>query len=163
MTDTKKAYVAGGCFWGLEELFRKRPGIIDTEVGYMGGSNDNPTYHNHPGHAEAIEITYDAKQISYKEVLDFFFRVHNPTTVNQQGGDIGSSYRSALFIQNEDEKKSVEDFIKIVNNSKRWDAPVVTTLEPFTQFWPAEGDHQDYLQRNPQGYTCHAIQFESYL
>lgn len=165
---TKKAYFAGGCFWGLEQLFRKLPGVIDTETGYTGGTNDNPTYENHPGHAEALQITYDTDVIDFWHLLDFFFQIHNPTTLNQQGNDIGTSYRSAIFYQDETEYKQAEDFIKIVNDSERWKIrgtvmPVVTTLEPFTKFWPAEDYHQDYLQKNPNGYTCHAIWFESYL
>ena len=159
----KKAVFAGGCFWGLEELFRKQPGILDTTVGYTGGSAQNPTYENHEGHAEALEITYDTGKTSYKRLLDFFFQVHNPTTLNQQGNDRGTSYRSAIFYGNEEERKEAEDFIAIVNTSKRWPGPVVTTLEPLTQFYPAEDYHQDYLQKNPSGYTCHAIWFDSYL
>lgn len=159
----KKAYLAGGCFWGLEDLIRKLDGVIDTEAGYTGGENENPTYENHPGHAEALMVTYDENKISYKEVLDFFFQIHNPTTKNRQGNDIGTSYRSTIFYQNEEEKKIGGEMIKIVNDSKRWPDPVVTTLEPFTKFWPAEEYHQDYLQKNPGGYTCHAIYFDSYL
>lgn len=159
----KKAYLAGGCFWGLEELFRNLPGVLTTETGYTGGENKNPDYRNHPGHAEALEISYNPEKISFKELLDFFFRVHNPTTLNQQGNDVGTSYRSAIFYQNEIEKKESEDFIEIVNKSGRWEKPVVTTLEKFTEFWPAEAVHQDYLQKNPDGYTCHAIHFGSYI
>lgn len=159
----KKATLAGGCFWGLEDLFRGLPGVMYTEVGYTGGSNENPTYEDHPGHAEALEIEYDPKQISYKELLDFFFRVHNPTTLNQQGNDRGTSYRSAIFYRTPEEKKEAEDFIALVNASGRWEDSVVTTLEPLKTFYPAEGYHQDYLQKNPGGYTCHAIQFDSYL
>ncbi|MES2225821.1 MAG: peptide-methionine (S)-S-oxide reductase MsrA [Patescibacteria group bacterium] len=159
----KKAYFAGGCFWGLEDLFRTQPGIISIDAGYTGGQNDNPTYQDHPGHAEALEISYDPEQTSYRNLLDFFFQIHNPTTLNQQGNDRGTSYRSAIFYQDEDEKKQAEDFIKIVNDSGRWKDPVVTTLEPFTRFWKAEEYHQDYLQKNPGGYTCHAIYFDSYL
>lgn len=158
-----RAYFAGGCFWGMEELFRELPDVIDTETGYTGGTNDSPTYENHPGHAETLEITYDTEKISYPELLDFFFRIHNPTTLNQQGNDIGSSYRSAIFYQNDEEKAEAEKFIGIVNKSGRWKDPVVTTLEPFTKFWKAEEYHQDYLQNNPGGYTCHAIRFDSYL
>lgn len=161
--DIKKTYLAGGCFWGLEELFRDQPGIIDTEAGYIGGENENPTYRDHPGHAEALEITYDPELTSFWKLLDFFFQIHNPTTLNQQGNDVGTSYRSAIFYQNEEEKSEAEQFINIVDESGRWDDPVVTTLEPFTRFWPAEPEHQDYLQRNPGGYTCHAIYFDSYL
>jgi len=163
MKKYKKAYIAGGCFWGLEELFRKQKGVIDTEVGYQGGNNDNPTYKNHPGHAESVEITYDPEQTSFKEILDYFFRVHNPTTVNRQGNDKGSSYRSAIFIQNKEERQIAEEMIKIVNNSKRWKAPVVTTLEPFSTFWPAEPYHQDYLLKNPNGYSCHFERFGTFL
>ncbi len=159
----KQAVLAGGCFWGLEDLIRKQPGVINTEVGYTGGKNDHPTYENHPGHAEAVLIEYDDTKTSYKKILDFFFQIHNPTTLNQQGNDIGTSYRSAIFYTNEEEKKAAEDFIKIVDDSKRWAKPVVTSLEKFTQFWPAENYHQDYLQNNPGGYTCHAIWFDSYL
>ncbi len=158
-----KAYLAGGCFWGLEDLFRTLPGVIHIDAGYTGGTNEHPTYENHPGHAEALEIEYDDKIISYTQLLDFFFQIHNPTTLNRQGNDIGSSYRSAIFYQNEDELQLAKEFIDIVNNSKRWDGPVVTTLEPFTTFWRAEEYHQDYLQKNPGGYTCHAIYFDSYL
>ena len=164
----KKAYFAGGCFWGLEQLFRKLPGVIDTETGYTGGTNDNPTYENHTGHAEALEITYDTGVIDFWHLLDFFSQIHNPTTLNQQGNDIGTSYRSAIFYQDDTEYKQAEDFIKIVNDSQRWKIrdtvmSVVTTIEPFMKFWPAEDYHQDYLEKNPNGYTCHAIWFESYL
>ena len=144
----KKAVLAGGCFWGMEELFRKVPGVLATEAGYTGGDNENPTYENHPEHAEALEIEYDAEKTSFWKLLDFFFQIHNPTTLNRQGNDIGSSYRSAIFYQNDEEKREAEDFIKIVNDSKRWKDKVVTTLEPFTKFWPAEEYHQDYLQKN---------------
>tara|TARA_R110002111_G_scaffold200811_2_gene266104 strand:- start:498 stop:995 length:498 start_codon:yes stop_codon:yes gene_type:complete len=164
MEDLKKAYLAGGCFWGMEELFRTQKGVEDTEVGYIGGENDNPTYRNHPGHAEGIEIIYDQNETTFKDLLDYFFRIHNPTTVDRQGNDIGSSYRSAIFIQNEEEKKVAEEMIKIVNNSNKWDGKVATTLEPFSTFWPAEPEHQDYLVRYPNGYTCHFERFEeSYL
>ena len=157
---SSEIYFAGGCFWGMEDLFRVRPGVVNTEVGYQGGENDNPTYRNHPGHAEGIEITYDSDVTSFKELLDFFFRIHNPTTVDRQGNDRGSSYRSAIFYQNDEEKTIAEEVIKIVNDSKKWDGTVVTTLEPFAPFWQAEPEHQDYLVRNPNGYTCHYLRFE---
>jgi peptide-methionine (S)-S-oxide reductase len=160
MNNYKKAYIAGGCFWGMEDLFRTRPGIIDTEVGYQGGENDNPKYRNHPGHAEGIELTYDPKETSFKKILDYFFRIHNPTTVDQQGNDRGSSYRSAIFFQNEEEKSIAEEIIKVVDDSNKWEGKVVTTLEPFTPFWPAEPEHQDYLVRIPNGYTCHFERFK---
>lgn len=159
----KKVYFAGGCFWGMEELFRDLEGVIDTETGYTGGKNEDPTYENHPGHAEALEITYDESKISYRELLDWFFRIHNPTTLNQQGNDIGTSYRSAIFYQSEDERREAETFIDLVDESEVWKDPVVTSLEPFTAFYPAEGYHQDYLQKNPGGYTCHAVFFDSFL
>lgn len=160
---TKEAVLAGGCFWGLEELFRDLKGVVDTEAGYTGGKNENPTYESHPGHAEALLVTYDPEVISYMQILDFFFQVHNPTTLNQQGNDKGTSYRSAIFYANDEEKKIAEKMIDIVNESERWSDPVVTSLEPVTRFWPAETYHQDYLQKNPGGYTCHAIYFDSYL
>ncbi len=159
----KKAYLAGGCFWGLEDLFRDRPGVLATEAGYTGGTNENPTYENHPGHAEALEVEYDPAKISYRNILDFFFQIHNPTTLNQQGNDKGTSYRSTIFYASDEEKKEAEAFITIVNESERWQNRVVTTLEPFTRFWPAEDYHQDYLEKHPNGYTCHAIYFDSYL
>ena len=160
MSSTKKAYIAGGCFWGMEDLFRVRPGITDTEVGYIGGENDHPTYRNHPGHAEGIEITYDSERTSYKEILDYFFRIHNPTTIDRQGNDIGSSYRSAIFFQNDEEKDEAEEVIQIVNDSLKWEGQVATTLEPYVKFWPAEPEHQDYLIKKPDGYTCHFERFD---
>jgi peptide-methionine (S)-S-oxide reductase len=164
MTHKQETTVlAGGCFWGLEELIRKQPGIITTEVGYAGGHNDNPTYERHPGHAEALKITYYPGKTSYQRILDFFFQIHNPTTLNQQGNDRGTSYRSAIFYKDDEEKKTAQEMIRVVNQSKRWSNPVVTTLEPLTQFWPAEDYHQDYLLKNPGGYTCHRIYFQSYL
>jgi peptide-methionine (S)-S-oxide reductase len=163
MNKQKQAVVAGGCFWGLEDLIRTLPGVIDTEAGYSGGKNENPTYEFHPGHAESVAITYDEKLLSYERLLDFFFQIHNPTTQNQQGNDVGSSYRSAIFYATPEEKNVAEKMIAIVNESGRWDNPVVTTLEPLTRFWPAEEYHQDYLIKNPGGYTCHAIYFDSYL
>ncbi|MEK7642359.1 MAG: peptide-methionine (S)-S-oxide reductase MsrA [Patescibacteria group bacterium] len=159
----KKIILAGGCFWGLEDLLRSQMGVLDTVVGYTGGTNESPTYENHPGHAEAVEITYDPNITNYKKLLDFFFQIHNPTTLNQQGNDKGSSYRSAIFYNDEEEKQIAEEMIDIVNKSKRWPNPAVTTLEPFVKFWPAEEYHQDYLIKNPGGYTCHAIYFDSYL
>ena len=163
MENYKKAYIAGGCFWGMEELFRVQPGIVDTEVGYIGGKNDNPTYAYHPGHAEGIELTYDANKTSFKEILDYFFRVHDPTTVDRQGNDRGSSYRSAIFIQDAEEEAIAKEVIGIVDDSRRWPANAVTTLEPYTKFWPAEPEHQDYLVKHPNGYTCHFERFGTYL
>ena len=156
----KKAYIAGGCFWGMEDLFRDRPGVMDTEVGYIGGDNEHPTYRNHPGHAEGIEITYNPEETSYRQILDYFFRIHNPTTVDRQGNDMGSSYRSAIFFQNEEEKAAAKEMIKIVNDSHKWDGQVATTLESYSKFWAAEPEHQDYLVRKPDGYTCHFERFD---
>lgn len=153
----KKAYFSGGCFWGMEELFRQQKGVTDTEVGYTGGSNSNPDYNNHLGHAEALEIAYDDSKTSYEKLLDYFFQVHDPTTLDRQGNDIGASYRSAVFYQNESELNDAKEMIQLVNDSKNWKGPVVTSLEPFERFWPAENYHQDYLQKNKGGYTCHFV------
>ena len=160
---TKTMVVAGGCFWGLEDLIREQKGVISTEAGYCGGENESPTYEQHPGHAEAVEIIYDPDLVDYQYLLDFFFQIHNPTTLNQQGNDRGASYRSAIFYANDEEKQIAEEMIDIVNESERWGDPVVTTLEPLTRFWAAEDYHQDYLVKNLGGYTCHAIYFDSYL
>lgn len=159
----KKIVLAGGCFWGLEDLIRRQSGVVTTRVGYTGGKVEHPTYDHHAGHAEAVEIEYDDTKTSYKNLLDFFFRAHNPTTLNQQGNDIGSSYRSAIFFASPEERAEAEKFIELVNKSGRWPDPVVTTLEPLTKFWPAEAYHQGYLRKNPGGYTCHFVRFGSYL
>jgi peptide-methionine (S)-S-oxide reductase len=159
----KIIYLAGGCFWGIEELFREQPGVVDTEVGYTGGDNDNPDYNNHPGHAEAIAITYDDNLTSYMSLVDFFFRIHDPTTLNRQGNDVGSSYRSAIFYQDENELKIANQMIEKINSSGLYDKPVVTTLEKFKKFYSAELYHQDYLQKNPNGYICHYIRSDKSL
>lgn len=159
----QKATLGGGCFWGLESLIQEQPGVIDTEVGFSGGENTDPTWEYHPGHAEVVEITYDSEKISYKQLLDFFFRVHNPTTLNRQGPDIGTSYRSVVFYRTEEEKQIAADFIDIVNRSGRWADPVVTTLEPFVEFFLAEEFHQDFLKKYPHRYVCHAVYFDTYL
>ena len=158
----KKAYLAGGCFWGLEDLFRQQNGVTNTEVGYTGGTAPNPTYRSHEGHAEAMLIEYDDEIINYRQLLEYFFRVHNPTTPNRQGNDIGSSYRSAIFYQNAEEKADAEAMIEFVNQSGKWADPVATTLEPLDVFYDAEDYHQDYLVKNPGGYTCHVEYFKSY-
>ena len=162
-TNLKKIVIAGGCFWGLEDLIRNLEGVIETKSGYTGGENENPTYEQHPGHAEAVEITYDPAVIDYKHILDFFFQIHNPTTLNQQGNDKGTAYRSAIFYTTDEEKAIAQEMIDVVNQSERWADPVVTTLEQLDRFWVAEEYHQDYLIKNPGGYTCHAIFFDSYL
>ena len=158
-----KIVLGGGCFWGLEDLIRRQEGVLNTTVGYCGGENENPTYEHHPGHAEVVEIEYDPAKTSLTRLLDFFFQVHDPTTLDRQGNDIGTSYRSVIFCSNENEKAEAERFIDIVNNSKRWNNPVVTTLEPLVKFYQAEEYHQDYLVKNPNGYTCHWIRFGSYV
>jgi len=149
----EKLYIAGGCFWGMEELFRVQPGVIDTEVGYAGGSNDNPTYENHPEHAETLELTFDPAKTTIAALLDYFYSIHDPTTKNRQGNDVGSSYRSTIFYA--DEAQRAEAIEAIERNQSRWAEPIVTSVEPLTHFWPAEDYHQDYLQKNPGGYTCH--------
>jgi len=166
----KKIILAGGCFWGLEELLRSEPGVTDTECGYCGGIVVNPTYQNHDGHAEAVAIAYDETKTSFRNLLNFFFQIHDPTTLNRQGNDIGSSYRSTIFYADADELRDARAMIEIVNASKRWSKPVVTTLEPLGaehgaagKFWPAEDYHQDYLQKHPNGYTCHRVYCKSYI
>ena len=149
----KTLILAGGCFWGMEELFREQPGIVDTEVGYTGGENDHPTYESHPGHAEALKLTYDDSKTNAETLLDYFSQIHDPTTMNRQGNDIGSSYRSAIFYADDEQKQQAEAAIQ--RNQQYWNAPIVTQLEKLTTFWPAEEYHQDYLQKNPGGYTCH--------
>ena len=163
MATTKTVYLAGGCFWGLEELFRAQPGVLDTEVGYTGGENANPDYHNHPGHAEALAITYDTEQTTYANILDYFFRIHDPTTLNRQGNDKGSSYRSAIFYQDDEELAVATDMIAKVNASGLYKDPVVTSLEKLTIFYTGEDYHQDYLQHNPGGYTCHYVRSDESL
>ncbi|AGL61938.1 Peptide methionine sulfoxide reductase MsrA [Candidatus Saccharimonas aalborgensis] len=145
--------VAGGCFWGMEELFRAQVGVVDTEVGYTGGSNDHPTYEHHPGHAEALRISYDPSQTTLATLLDYFFRIHDPTTVNRQGNDVGESYRSAIFYADDVQQDAATQAIG--RAQPRWDGAIVTSLEPLTQFYSAEEYHQDYLQKHPGGYTCH--------
>lgn len=158
MTDrTETAILAGGCFWGMQDLIRKRPGVVSTRVGYTGGQNANATYRNHPGHAEAIEIVFDPDQTSYRDMLEFFFQVHDPSTLNRQGNDIGTSYRSAIFPQSPDQQAVALDTIADVDASGLWPAAVVTTIEPAGPFWEAEPEHQDYLEHYPNGYTCHYV------
>jgi peptide-methionine (S)-S-oxide reductase len=154
---TEQAILAGGCFWGMEELFRALPGVTDTEVGYTGGDVKNATYRNHGTHAEAIKITFDPTKTTYRALLEYFFQVHDPTTKNRQGNDIGSSYRSAIFYLNDGQKKTAEALIKEIDASKQWPGPVVTQVAPASDFWSAEDYHQDYLQKNPGGYTCHYV------
>lgn len=154
MTE-QRAVLAGGCFWGMQELIRKLPGVVSTRVGYTGGSVANATYRNHEGHAEAIEIVFDPDRTSYRALLEFFFQIHDPTTRNRQGGDVGSSYRSAIFYVDEGQKAVAEDTIADVEASGLWPGKVVTEVTPASEFWEAEPEHQDYLQRYPAGYSCH--------
>lgn len=156
-------YLAGGCFWGLEELLRDEPGVVDTEVGYTGGENDDPTYENHPGHAETVRVSYGDTKTNYAKILDLFFRIHDPTTKNRQGNDVGSSYRSAIFYQNNDELEQAKLLIDLTNKSGLYKDQVVTSLEPFTKFYEAEDYHQDYLRKNPGGYTCHFVRTDQSL
>ena len=153
----ERAVLAGGCFWGMQALTRRLPGVISTRVGYTGGDVDNATYRNHGTHAEAIEITFDPQKTSYRDLLEFFFQIHDPTTSNRQGNDIGASYRSAIFYTNDEQKRVAEDSIADVDASGLWPGKVVTELVPVGPFWQAEPEHQDYLERVPNGYTCHFV------
>jgi peptide-methionine (S)-S-oxide reductase len=155
--ETERAVLAGGCFWGMQDLIRKRPGVISTRVGYTGGDVKNATYRNHGTHAEAIEIIFDPKVLGFRTLLEFFFQIHDPTTPNRQGNDIGTSYRSAIFYTSEQQREIAEDTIDDVNASKLWPGKVVTELAPVGDFWEAEPEHQDYLERIPNGYTCHYV------
>jgi peptide-methionine (S)-S-oxide reductase len=152
---TEKAILAGGCFWGMEELIRREPGVVSTRVGYSGGDTPNATYRNHGDHAESIEIVYDPEHTDYRALLEFFFQIHDPTTVDRQGNDLGRSYRSAIYYLNDDQKRVAEDTIADVEASGLWPGKVVTEVAPAGDFWQAEPEHQDYLQRYPNGYTCH--------
>jgi peptide-methionine (S)-S-oxide reductase len=152
---TEHAILAGGCFWGMQDLIRKMPGVIDTRVGYSGGDVPNATYSNHGTHAEAIDITFDPSRISYRELLEFFFQIHDPSTRNRQGNDLGTSYRSAIYFTSEAQKQTALDTIADVDASGLWPGKAVTEVEPAGDFWEAEPEHQDYLERNPNGYTCH--------
>ncbi len=154
---TERAVLAGGCFWGMQDLIRKMPGVISTRVGYTGGDVPNATYRHHGTHAEGIEVMFDPGKISYRQLLEFFFQIHDPTTVNQQGNDRGMSYRSAIYYVDEDQKAVALDTIADVNASGLWSGKVVTEVEPVGEFWQAEPEHQDYLQRIPNGYTCHFV------
>jgi peptide-methionine (S)-S-oxide reductase len=156
-TQTETAILAGGCFWGMEDLLRRYPGVLSTRVGYTGGDVPNATYRNHGTHAEAIEIVFDPSQIGYRRILEFFFQIHDPTTKNRQGNDVGPSYRSAIFYLDDKQKQVAENTVADVDASDLWPGKVVTEIVPAGPFWEAEPDHQDYLERNPNGYTCHFI------
>lgn len=153
------ATLAGGCFWGMEDIIRNIPGVINTTVGYTGGEVENPTYNivklGTTNHAESVQVEFDPSKLSYADLLGYFFRMHDPTTVNQQGNDKGTQYRSAIFYHSEAQKKTAEDVIKKITDAKKWPKPIVTQVLPVKAFYPAEEYHQDYLKKNPGGYTCH--------
>jgi len=157
VATTERAILAGGCFWGMQQLVRRLPGVVSTRVGYSGGDVKNATYRNHGTHAEAIEITFDPSQTSFRDLLEFFFQIHDPTTPNRQGNDRGASYRSAIFYKSEEQRRVAEDTIADVEASGLWPGKVVTELSPAGDFWEAEPEHQDYLERYPNGYTCHFV------
>jgi len=155
--------LAGGCFWGMQHILRKIPGVISTDVGYAGGQVKNATYRNHEGHAEAVRVEYDPQKLSFEVLLRWYFRMHDPTTKDRQGNDKGSSYRSAIFYHTEAQKKTAEAFIERLNKKGKWGAPIVTEVKKADQYWKAEEDHQDYLKKRPDGYTCHFLRPESVL
>ncbi len=157
MNNQERVLLAGGCFWGMQDLFRKQPGVISTRVGYCGGNIKNATYKNHGTHAETLEIIIDPQQTSFKEMLRFFFQIHDPTTQNRQGNDVGTSYRSAIFYTSNEQKQIAQNAIDEVDGSGFWPNKVVTEVSPAGDFWEAEPEHQDYLERIPNGYTCHFI------
>ncbi|MHC4042873.1 peptide-methionine (S)-S-oxide reductase MsrA [Bradyrhizobium sp. 23AC] len=154
---TEPAVLAGGCFWGMQQLLRRLPGVVSTRVGYSGGDVKNATYRDHGTHAEALEIVFDPSQTSFRELLKFFFQIHDPTTLNRQGNDRGTSYRSAIFYTTEEQRRVAEDTIADVEASGLWPGKVVTEISPAGEFWEAEPEHQDYLERYPNGYTCHFV------
>src|SRR3954452_21872336 len=151
----QRAVLAGGCFWGMQDLIRTLPGVLSTRVGYTGGDTPNATYRNHGSHAEAIEITYDPAATTYRDLLEFFFQIHDPSTTNRQGNDVGTSYRSAIFYLDDEQRAVAEDTVADVEASGLWPGRVVTEVAPAGPFWEAEPEHQDYLERYPNGYTCH--------
>jgi peptide-methionine (S)-S-oxide reductase len=153
--NSETAILAAGCFWGVQDLLRQRDGVISTTVGYTGGDNDNPTYGNHPGHAKAVEIIFDPERIPYRDILEFFFQIHDPTTKDRQGNDVGSSYRSEIFYTSDEQRQVAQNTIADVDASGLWPGKVVTEVSEAVPFWEAEPEHQDYLQRYPHGYTCH--------
>ena len=158
--NIEKAILAGGCFCGVEELIRNVPGVKSTVVGYTGGNGPNATYRNHGTHAEAIEVTFDSEQLPYRDLLEFFFQIHDPTTLNRQGNDVGTSYRSAIFYLDEAQRETAKALIAEMQASGKWPGAIVTEVVPATDFWNAEEEHQDYLQKHPNGYTCHYLRPE---
>jgi peptide-methionine (S)-S-oxide reductase len=157
MMAEERAVLAGGCFWGMQDLIRRQPGVVSTRVGYSGGDVPNATYRNHGSHAEAIEIVFDPSKMSYRRLLEFFFQIHDPTTPNRQGNDRGTSYRSAIYTSSDEQRRVAEDTIADVEASGLWPGKVVTEVKPAGPFWEAEPEHQDYLERIPNGYTCHFV------
>ena len=153
----ERAVLAGGCFWGVQHLIRRRDGVLSSRVGYTGGTTPNATYRNHGGHAEAVEIMFDPARISYREILEFFFQIHDPSTRNRQGNDVGTSYRSAIFYTSDEQKRIADDTIADVDASGLWPGKAVTEVAPAGDFWEAEPEHQDYLLRYPEGYSCHFV------
>ena len=154
---SERAVLAGGCFWGMQDLIRKMPGVLSTRVGYTGGDVANATYRHHGTHAEGIEVIFDPNKISYRKLLEFFFQIHDPSTLNRQGNDRGMSYRSAIYFENDEQKAEAKRTIKDVDASGLWPDKVITEVEPVSDFWEAEPEHQDYLERIPNGYTCHYV------
>ena len=154
---TERAVLAGGCFWGMQDLFRRYDGVLSTRVGYTGGNVPHATYRNHGSHAEAVEVIFDPARISYRQILEFFFQIHDPSTRNRQGNDVGTSYRSAIFYTSDEQRRIAEDTIADVDASGLWPGKVVTEVVPASDFWEAEPEHQDYLERYPGGYTCHFV------
>ncbi len=159
----EEVYLAGGCFWGMQDIIRNIPGVIETDVGYTGGQVKNATYRRHDGHAEAVRIVFDPDRLSFEELLRWFFRMHDPTTKDRQGGDVGSSYRSAIFYKTGEQKRTAEEFIQRLDASAAWGAPIVTEVVAAGDYWKAEEEHQDYLRKRPGGYTCHFLRPESVL
>jgi peptide-methionine (S)-S-oxide reductase len=155
--NTERAVLAGGCFWGMQDLFRRYDGVLSTRVGYTGGNVPNATYRNHGSHAEAIEVIFDPARISFRQILEFFFQIHDPSTRNRQGNDVGASYRSAIFYTSDEQRQVAEDTIADVDASGLWPGKVVTEVVAASDFWEAEPEHQDYLERYPHGYTCHFV------
>ena len=161
--QTQKAVLAGGCFWGMQALVRRQPGVTGTRVGYSGGDVANATYRNHGGHAESVQVVYDPDKLPFKTLLRWYFRMHDPTTVDRQGNDMGDSYRSEIFYHTEEQRKTAEEYKAHLNKVGKWGAPVATKIEKAGPFWKAEEEHQDYLQKHPTGYTCHFMRPESVL
>lgn len=159
----EEIYLAGGCFWGMQELLRTIPGVIETDVGYTGGRVANATYRNHDGHAEAVRVVYDPRQLPLERLLGWFYRMHDPTTKDRQGNDIGSSYRSAVFYRTDEQKRIAEAYTERLNKQGTWGAPIITEIEPAGDYWKAEDEHQDYLEKHRGGYTCHFLRPESVL